>query len=426
MSSRLDIIVFGATGYTGKEAVHKMVTLAKEKALSWGIAGRNLAKLESVLKEVSDKTGTDCTNVKTFVADIKDEQSLRDMTKNATALVNCCGPYRFYGEQVIKACIATKTHHVDVSGEPQFMEKMQLKYHKDAEENGVYVISACGFDSLVCEIGILHMMNSFKGQLNSIETYLETDYKGKQQQKGASIHYGTWESAIYSLVHANELRPLREQLYPKRLPNFTPKLKPRPIMHKNPEVNKWCLPFPGSDRSIALRTQRHFYDYDKKRPIQVQTYVAFKSFLHTVTVAFVGLIFGLMTKTSFTRTLLLNHPKLFSCGMVSHEGPPEDERAEVEFSMTFLGEGWSEVNSVPEEEHTQPPAKKMITKVSGMDPGYGFTCTALILSAVTVLKDASKMPGKGGVYPAGAAFANTSLMTELQSHGLKIEVLSSE
>lgn len=54
-----------------------------------------------------------------IIADLKDNDSLKKMTEQAKIIVNCAGPYRFYGEPVIKACIATKTHHVDVSGEPQ-------------------------------------------------------------------------------------------------------------------------------------------------------------------------------------------------------------------------------------------------------------------------------------------------------------------
>ena len=50
---------------------------------------------------------------------MKDEESVRKMTSQADVIVNCCGPYRFFGETVVRSCIATKTHHVDVSGEPQ-------------------------------------------------------------------------------------------------------------------------------------------------------------------------------------------------------------------------------------------------------------------------------------------------------------------
>lgn len=58
-------------------------------------------------------------DVPILIADLKDEESLKNMTAQAKVLVNCSGPYRFYGEPVIKACIATRTHQVDVSGEPQ-------------------------------------------------------------------------------------------------------------------------------------------------------------------------------------------------------------------------------------------------------------------------------------------------------------------
>ena len=56
---KLDLIIFGATGYTGKVAVFEVVKLAKEKNVTWGVAGRNQSKLENVLKQVSEKSGKD-------------------------------------------------------------------------------------------------------------------------------------------------------------------------------------------------------------------------------------------------------------------------------------------------------------------------------------------------------------------------------
>lgn len=194
---------------------------------------------------------------------MKDEESLKKMTAQAKVLVNCCGPYRFYGEPVIKACIATHTHQVDVSGEPQvifskcfkiikvnnlilillvtcaiyfyivypfifvlqYIESIQLKYNKAAEEAGIYIISACGFDSIPCDLGIIFTQQKFNGEVNSIETYLNTWVTTKVS--GALIHYGTYESAIYGIANFHELRELRSKLYPERLPQFWPKLKPR-------------------------------------------------------------------------------------------------------------------------------------------------------------------------------------------------------
>jgi short subunit dehydrogenase-like uncharacterized protein len=54
---KLDVIIFGATGFTGKVVMYKMVTLAKEKGVTWGISGRTRNKLDDVLKEVGEKTG---------------------------------------------------------------------------------------------------------------------------------------------------------------------------------------------------------------------------------------------------------------------------------------------------------------------------------------------------------------------------------
>lgn len=61
-------------------------------------------------------------DVPIILADVKDEESLTKMTKQAKIIINCCGPYRFYGEPVVKACITNRTHHVDVSGEPQVIQ----------------------------------------------------------------------------------------------------------------------------------------------------------------------------------------------------------------------------------------------------------------------------------------------------------------
>lgn len=168
------------------------------------------------------------------------------MTESANVIVNCCGPYRFYGETVVKSCIATKTHHVDVSGEPQvkpsfwipfycekkffpstnfpqqFIERIQLEYDEAAKKAGVYIISACGFDSIPCDLGIIFIQDNFEGEVNSVETYL-TSWK-KTDVKGSSIHYGTYESAVYGLAHENELSELRSKLFPKKLPQLSPRL----------------------------------------------------------------------------------------------------------------------------------------------------------------------------------------------------------
>lgn len=90
-----------------------------------------------------------------------------------------------------------------------------------------------------------------------------------------SVHYGTWESAVYGLAYASDLKEVRAKLFKDRVPLSEPKLKPRPLVHFSEFVNRWCLPFPGSDRPVVLRSQRARYLVEKKRPIQMQTYIQF-------------------------------------------------------------------------------------------------------------------------------------------------------
>lgn len=82
------------------------------------------------------------------------------------------------------------------------------------------------------------------------------------------------------------------------------------MLFKSDIVDAWCLPFLGSDRPVVGRTQRILYESENKRPVQMQSYIGFKNLFVTLFVAMLGIIFGIMTKTSFTRNLLLKVKKL--------------------------------------------------------------------------------------------------------------------
>ncbi|XP_076761102.1 GTP cyclohydrolase punch [Xylocopa sonorina] len=418
-NERLDFVIFGATGFTGKYAVKVAAQLAKEKELKFGVSGRRKQALEAVVKEYAP----DIENVPILIADLKDEESLKQMTAQAKVLVNCCGPYRFYGEPIIKACIATRTHQVDVTGEPQYMETMILKYNKAAEEAGIYIVSACGFDSIPCDLGVIFTQQKFNGDVNSIESYLSLWTTAKVNN--ALVHYGTYESAVYGVAHSNELRELRSKLYPEKLPQMLPKLKTRGLVHKSPISSEWSMIFPGADRSVALRTQRFLYEKYKQRPAQIQTYITYKSLFSVLVTTIFGLIFAVLSKCEFGRNLLLKYPSFFSGGYVSREGGKPDELEETHFSIKFKAEGWTEKLTEPTDKHKVPPNKVMITKVSGDNPGYGATCAMLLLSAITILKESDKMPAGGGIFSPGAAYNKTSLIEELIKKNIKFEVISS-
>lgn len=417
--SRLDIVVFGATGFTGKKAVEELVRVAKKyPGLTWGVAGRSQSKLETLMADIGKLTGENLSSIKIIVADVSDEESIKHMCEQARVIANCCGPYKLYGEPVVKAAVATKTHVVDVSGEPFFIETMQLKYDQAAREAGVYIVSACGFDSIPNDMGLVYMQQNFDGTLNSVESYLSTEVAPEYNSEAAKngvIHYGTWESLVNGICSRNKLPALRKQLYPDRLPSFKPKLHPRGIVHKHD--GKYCLPFPGSDASIVYRTQRHAYEVEHKRPAQFKPYVKLPSLVATLLTSLVATVLLLMANFSLTRALLLKYPRLFSAGTVTREGPTDNVMNNTSFMFELYGEGWEKGADVD----ATKPTKKAVVRVKGVNPGYGATVTALIYSAITCLKEHDKMPGGGGVLTTGIAFAKTDLIKNLNENNLTFE-----
>ena len=85
--------------------------------------------------------------------------------------------------QVVQACVSSGAHHIDISGEPQFLEKMQLKYHAEAESKGVYIVGACGFDSIPSDVGRQLIHKEMGGGVNSVEMFLEVGRDGPAKGK---------------------------------------------------------------------------------------------------------------------------------------------------------------------------------------------------------------------------------------------------
>ncbi|XP_013164054.1 PREDICTED: saccharopine dehydrogenase-like oxidoreductase isoform X2 [Papilio xuthus] len=416
--SRLDLVIFGATGFTGKHAVMECARIAKKKTgLTWGIAGRSQSKLNAVLEEATKKTGEDLSSIPVLIADVGDEESLLAMCQRAKVLVNCCGPYRLYGEPVVAAAVRAKTHYVDVSGEPQFIETMQLRYDGPAREAGVYVISACGFDSIPNDLGVVFLEQNFEGTLNSVESYISTHVAEEQSalaRRHGVVHRGTWESVVYGVTHRRELPALRKQLYPDRLPPFTHKLCKRSIHKKD---GGWCVPFPGADSSIVYRSQRELHNHTNKRPVQFAVYFHFPNLLSLLAVLFVGFILVVFSMTKVTRNWLIDYPRLFSFGAVTDD-VKEEVMDNTYFQMLLYGEGWEKGS-----DETKPPNKKMVAKVSGRNPGYGATVVALLHSALTLLHHTDHMPPPGGVLTTALAFRDTDLIQRLHHDGLKFEII---
>jgi len=416
---RYDIVVYGASGFTGQYVVQFVHRAALEHGISWAVAGRNEGRLSEVLKTAGHAESADLSKVPIVLCDCGDSASLNKMASSARVVLNCVGPYRFYGEPVVEACVEAGAHHVDISGEPAFLEKMQLKYHQKALENGVYVVGSCGFDSIPSDVGQVCVKKEMGGDLNSVETYLSVTIP---DLPGAALNFGTWQSAIYGFAHAQELRSIRKSLYPERLPTPEHKLRPRGNLFYSDLVGSYCMPFLGSDKSVMVRTQREYYAAKEEHPAQVQCYVQMR-WINIILTMLVGLIFGLLASSKFGRSLLENYPGFFSFGAVSKQGVPKQKADETNFKMTLVGKGWKTKGS-----HDGPPTRTVQTVVEGKNVGYGATCECMVQAGLVILQELSSLPSAGGVYTPGFAFAETTLVDRLNKHDVtfKSQVLKEE
>ncbi|XP_054716477.1 saccharopine dehydrogenase-like oxidoreductase [Uloborus diversus] len=416
---KYDIAVFGASGVTGQYIIEELALHGQN--VTWCVAGRNPEKLKQILSESSEFVGKNLNSIEIMTADVSDDSSLANMCKSSKIILNCVGPYRFYGEKVVEHCIRHGTHHIDVSGEPQYLETVQVKYFKEAQEKNLYIIGACGFDSIPCDLGVEVLRKKFNGDLNSVETYMIIN-----RPPGSSVNFATWQSAIYGLAHADELIPLRkalrEKLFTKEMPKPSYYLKKRPTLFNSKDAGGWCLPFIGSDKSVVLRTQMYNHQFKNEKPIQVQTYMKTYSLFYALVTMLMGGIFMLMTKFSVGCYLLEKFPEMFSLGTFSRTPSTRDEASNGSFKIIFKAKGWSEKLLDSTDKHVEPPNKELIATVEGPDPGYITTAICMVNAALVVLNEADKLPESGGVFTPGAAFSDTSLVSRMESRGIKINI----
>jgi len=145
----LSVVVFGATGVTGRRVAAYLAERAGEVGASWAVAGRDPAKLERVLAEI----GVSAPEV--LVADVDDPASLATMASRTRVVLDLVGPYTLYGEPVIEACVANGSHYVDLTGEIPFVRRMIDAFHERATAAGVKIVEICGFEALPPDLAVL-------------------------------------------------------------------------------------------------------------------------------------------------------------------------------------------------------------------------------------------------------------------------------
>ncbi|KAG9282646.1 saccharopine dehydrogenase-like oxidoreductase isoform X1 [Astyanax mexicanus] len=416
------IIVFGASGFTGRFVVEEVARAASEGpggSLRWAVAGRNRHRLERVLQQAAvDLSKPELKSVEIIVADVAHPESLEIMCKQGAIVLNCVGPYRFYGEPVVKACIENGAHYIDICGEPQFLEGMQLKFHSKAEAEGVFVIGSCGFDSIPADMGIFYTKSQFKGTLTAVESFLTVN----TGPEGGCIHDATWQSAVFGFADSTSLRSLRKKFGHKPLPVVGAAIKKRGSFFYSKEIRQYSIPFMGSDPSVVKRTQRYLHQEHQQSPVQYTAYVGIGGAFSVVKTLFAGLMFWFMTKFSIGRSLLVQFPEVFSFGVFSKAGPSKKQMEGTSFCLSFFGEGYSDGR---DPSHGKPDAA-ITTQIKGPEPGYIATPITMVQAAITLLNEPQSLPKTGGVYTPGSAFAGTTLIDRLNKHGVQFCLINAQ
>ena len=178
-----DIVVFGATGFTGALTAEYLARNAGPET-RWALAGRSQSKLE----EVRRRLGPGAADVPLLQADVTDPESLRSVAEATRVVITTVGPYSRYGEPMVAACAAAGTDYVDLTGEPEFVDRMWLGYHSRAVETGARLVHSCGFDSIPYDLGAQFTVEQLpEGVPISLDGFMRVN---------ASISGGTYQSTI--------------------------------------------------------------------------------------------------------------------------------------------------------------------------------------------------------------------------------------
>ena len=191
---RFDIVLFGATGFTGGLTAEYLAANASAET-RWALAGRNMSKLEDVRRRLAAQHPK-AAELELLQADVTDADGITAVAEATKVVITTVGPYIHYGEPLVAACAAAGTDYVDLTGEPEFVDTMWLRHHDEARKNGARIIHSCGFDSIPYDLGVLYTIEQLpEGVPIRVEGFV---------QAGGTFSGGTYHSAINAFARVRQ------------------------------------------------------------------------------------------------------------------------------------------------------------------------------------------------------------------------------
>jgi short subunit dehydrogenase-like uncharacterized protein len=353
-------------------------------------AGRSMDKLERV-RDGLDRS--DAPEIELLRCDVTDEGSIREIAESSRVVATTVGPYINYGEPLVAACAKAGTAYADLTGEPEFVDRMYLAHHDTAVQNGARIVHACGFDSIPHDLGARFTVDQLPGdEPLKVEGFVRA---------GGTFSGGTYHSAITAFSRARQFAQVARQRKGKedRPENRRVRgVKGRP-RHED-VVDAWVVPFPTIDPQIVLRSARALPEYGPD--FSYGHYIALKRAYQAV--GLVGGTAGLFTLAQIppARNWLLGRKS-------PGDGPTPEQRAKGWFKVRFHGRAEG--------------GKRVVTEVSGGDPGYGETAKMLAESAMCLATD--DLPETAGQVTTAEAMGE-ALTERLENRGIAFEVLESD
>lgn len=394
-TKQVDLIIWGATGFTGQLVSEYIYKKYSNTALKWGIAGRNKEKASVIAERLN------ITKDRIFIADCNDLESLIKLTSKTKVICTTVGPYAKLGTNLIEACIKTNTNYCDITGETQWIRRMIDKYHSKAKENKIKIINSCGFDSIPSDMGV------FYSQKNLFEKTGKYANKINMRVAGAKggISGGTYNSLSNVLEEARVDKEVRKTLTnPYGLNPIDKQNGPDKVDLQKVIFDKisdsWIAPFvmAGINTKIVRRSHALIdfkygsdFSYDEATLSGKGVLGQVKGYL-----SLIPIFLATRKKGSFIKNIVdYVLPK-------SGEGPSEKTRISGYYNLRF---------------YLTQQDKIYLSKVIGdMDPGYGSTSKMLAESAVCLALD--KTPETYGILTPSVALGDPLLKRLQENAGL--------
>ncbi|WP_407174798.1 saccharopine dehydrogenase family protein [Bradyrhizobium sp. STM 3562] len=388
-SSKFDIIVYGATGFTGQLVAEYLATHYRDdKQLKWAMAGRSLEKLAKVRDAIGAAADTPL-----IAADSSDPASLQAMIAQAGLVISTVGPYQLYGSDLVAACAASGTDYIDLCGEPVWMRQMIDKHEAAAKASGARIVFSCGFDSVPFELGAYFVQKEARRVFGAPAPRV----KGRVREMRGTLSGGTAASAKATFdAVAKDLSLVAILKNPFALtPGFEgPKQPPgsKPVYEE--DLQSWSAPF-----MMATINTRNVH-----RSNMLMGFPYGKDFVYDE-MALTGP--GEEGAANAKKVMAANAEKTGPNAPKPGEGPSKEERESGRFDLLYVA--------------IAPDGRQVRAVVTGdRDPGYGSTSKMISECAICLLRDAPDVPA--GFWTPGAAMRDALIKRLVDNAGLTFRV----